>query len=229
MDIGKVIDGSFIYAKEGLVGRWDKWILLIISCIIFPLFMGYTMRIYRGANPGPELDDWGGMFIDGIKLLVVGVIYALPVLFLELVLKRSADLAMLSSVKTTTGASFMDPGAFMGFLVAILFGAMIVVIVAIIIGLITATATVRFARTDSFSEAFNFGAIFTHIGKIGWMTYIIALIMMGIVIEIVAVIVAVICIVIPYIGIVLLLILLPFLGLFSFRFLTLLYESAGPV
>jgi hypothetical protein len=225
MDIGKVIDGSFIYAKEGLVGKWEKWILLIISCIIFPLFMGYTMRIYRGANPAPELNDWGGMFIDGIKLLVVGVIYAIPVLFLDVVLMGSAGLAIFSSVKTSSGAPYIDPGVIMGLLVAILFGALIVVIVLIIIGLITATASVRFARTDSFSEAFNFGAIFSHIGRIGWMTYIIALIMLAIIIGIVEV----ICIVIPYIGIVLSLILLPFLGLFSARYLTLLYETAGPV
>jgi hypothetical protein len=255
MVIGKVIDGSIIYAKEGLLGKWDKWILLIVSCIIFPLlfiyaregllgkwdlwillsiiisfilflfFMGYTMRIYRGANPAPALDDRGGMFIDGIKLLVVWVIYALPVIILFFVLKGSTDLVIFSLVKTTSGTLFMDPGAVMGLLEAIFFGAIIIVIVAIIIGLITATATVRFARTSSFSEAFNFGAIFAHIGKIGWMTYIIALIMLGIIVGIVEV----ICMVIPYIGIVLLLILLPFLGLLSARYLTLLYESAGPV
>ena len=226
MVIGKVIDGSIIFVKEGLVGKWDKWILLIISCIIFPLFMGYTMRIYRGAKSTPALDDWGGMFIDGIKLLVVGVIYALPVLYLEFVLMGSATIAMLSSVKpSSSGGLYMDPGAIMGLLVAIFFGAMIIVIVAIIIGLITATATVRFARTNSFSEAFNFGAIFAHIGKIGWMIYIIALIMLGIIVGIIEV----ICMVIPFIGIVLLLILLPVLGLFSARYLTMLYESAGPV
>ena len=225
MVIGKIIDGSYFYAKDGLLGKWDKWVLLIISCIIFPLFMGYTMRIYRGENPAPALDDWGGMFIDGIKLLVVGVIYAIPIIILDIVLLGSATLAMVSSVRTSAGASFIDSGAVMGLLLAILFGAMIIVIVAIIIGLITATATVRFARTNSFSEAFNFGAIFAHIGKIGLMTYIIALIMMSIIIGIVEV----VCLVIPFIGISLLIILSPFIGVFSARYLTLLYESAGPV
>ena len=225
MVIGKIIDGSYFYAKDGLLGKWDKWVLLIISCIIFPLFMGYTMRIYRGENPAPALDDWGGMFIDGIKLLVVGVIYALPVLFLEFVLLGSATIAMVSSVRTSAGPSFIDPGAVIGLLLAILFGAMIVVIALIIIGLIAATASVRFARTNRFSEAFNFGAIFAHIGKIGVMTYIIALIMMSIIIGIVKV----VCLIVPYIGIGLLIILSPILGVFAARYLALLYESAGPV
>ena len=225
MVIGRAIDGSFIFTKEGLVGKWDKWILLIISCIIFPLFIGYTMRIYRGAKSTPALDDWGGMFIDGIKLLVVGVIYALPVLFLEFVLMGSTTIAMLSSA---SGAPYMDPGAFIGLLAAIFFGATVVVIVSIILGLITATASVRFARTNSFGEAFNFGAIFAQICKIGWMIYIIALIMMSIISGIVALIVATITMINIYIGIVLFLILLPVIGLFSARYLTILYESTGP-
>jgi hypothetical protein len=226
MVIAKIVDGSFIYAKEGLMGKWEKWILLIISCIIFPLFMGYTMRVYRGEKPAPDLNDWGGMFIDGIKLLVVGLIYSLPVIVLDIALMGSTFLALLSSVKPgSSGGLYMDPGVVMGLLVAVFFGALIIVIVAVIIGLITATASVRFARTNSFGEAFNFGAIFAHIGKIGWMTYIIALIMLAIIIGVVEV----ICMVIPYIGIVLLIILLPFIGLYSARYLTLLYESAGPV
>jgi hypothetical protein len=225
MVIGKIIDGSYFYAKDGLLGKWDKWVLLILSCIIFPLFMGYTMRIYRGENPAPALDDWGEMFIDGIKLLVIGVIYAIPIIILDIVLLGSATIAMVSSVRHSAGASFIDPGAVIGLLLAILFGAMIIVIVAIIIGLITATATVRFARTNSFSEAFNFGAIFAHIGKIGPMTYIIALIMMSIIVGIIEV----VCLVVPFIGISLIIILSPFIGVFSARYITLLYESAGPV
>ena len=84
----------------------------------------------------------------------------------------------------------------------------VLVVVAIIIGLITATAYVRFARMDSFGEAFNFSAIFAHIGKIGWVTYIIALIIVGIILGIVEV----VCMIIPYIGILILLIIAPFLG-----------------
>ena len=38
------------------------------------------MRIYHGMTPSPEPDTWGTMFIDGLKLFVVGFIYALPVI-----------------------------------------------------------------------------------------------------------------------------------------------------
>jgi len=221
--IGKTIDGSYFYAKDVFLGKWQKWILLLCSCILFPLFLGYSMRIYRGANPAPELNDWGGMFIDGIKFMIVGAIYALPVLILDFALIGSFSLVILSSMKTYPGGMYIPPNAIMGLLLAVFLGALIIVIVAIILGLIFATAIVRFARTNSFSEAFNFEEISHHIGRIGWMTYITALIMMVIIVGLVEV----VSLVMPIIGIVVFLILLPFLGIFSARYLTLLYEIPG--
>jgi hypothetical protein len=43
MEIGEMLSESFEYTKEGLVGKWMKWILLIICTIIFPLIYGYTL------------------------------------------------------------------------------------------------------------------------------------------------------------------------------------------
>jgi hypothetical protein len=223
MVIGKTIDGAYFYAKDGLLGKWEKWILLIISCIIFPLFLGYMMRIYRNTNPAPELNDWGSMFIDGIKLFVIEIIYALPVIFLDFVLLGTASVAFISTMKTSATGLYIDPTAMYGLLLGIFFGSLIIVIVAVIIGLITATAFVRFARTGSFSEAFNLSEIFSHIGKIGWMTYIVALLMLVIMVGIVTV----VSVVIPYIGFFVFLILLPFLGVFTARYLSLLYDLAG--
>ena len=223
MVIGKTIDGAYFYAKDGLLGKWQKWILLIISCIIFPLFMGYMMRIYRGTNPAPELNEWGSMFIDGIKLFVVEIIYALPVIFLDFVLLGTASVAFVSLLKTSASGLYIDPNAMIGLLLGIFFGSLIIVIVAVLLGLFTATAFVRFARTGSFSEALNFTEIFSHIGKIGWMTYIVALLMLVIMVGIVTV----VSLVIPYIGFVVFLILLPVLGIFTARYLSLLYDLAG--
>ena len=123
--------------------------------------------------------------------------------------------------------SSVNPSTIGGLIIAVLMGAIILIIVAIITWLIVMTAGVRFARTNSIGEAFNFGVIFTHIGKIGWMTYIIALLMILIAIVNIAIICLLVNMVIPYAGIILFLILLPFLSLFSPRYITLLYESAG--
>lgn len=47
VDYGKMVTGSFAYAKDGLVGKWMNWLLLIVSCIIFPLILGYFLRVCR--------------------------------------------------------------------------------------------------------------------------------------------------------------------------------------
>jgi len=111
----------------------------------------------------------------------------------------------------------------MGMFGAVLFGVIILAIVAFIIWLIVATACVRLARTNSIGEAFNFGEIFSHIGKIGWVNYIVALLVMGIIVGIVMFILEII----PYIGFILVLIVTPLIAIFQARYLCLLYDSAG--
>jgi hypothetical protein len=217
VDSGKIIEDSFGYAKEGLAGKWERWILLIFACLLFPLYLGYVIRVFRGANPSPQFGDWGQMFFDGVKLFIVALIYALPALILSFILFGSADIIRSS----------VNPDTIGGLIVAILMGAIILVIVAISTWLIAITAGVRFARTGNMGEAFSFGVIFTHIGKIGWMNYLIALLMILIALINIAVICLVINTIVPYIGIILFIILLPFLALFSPRYITLLYESAG--
>ena len=73
------------------------------------------------------------------------------------------------------------------------------------------------------SQAFNFGAIAATIGRIGIGSYIVGLIILGIIVGIIEI----ICWAIPYIGVIITLILSPFLVIFSARYITLMYESAG--
>jgi hypothetical protein len=213
MDFGKNVSDSLAYAQEGLVGKWTKWVLLIISTIIFPLMLGYVVRILKGATPSPELEDWGGLFIDGIKLFIVGLIYAIPIIILEIIVMGTVLAAAATGDATAAMAGIAGAGLLL----------LVILVVAIIIGLFEATAYPRFARTGSFGEAFNFNAILAHIGKIGWVTYIIALIILAVIWGVIEV----ICMIIPIIGFLILLIILPFLILFATRYLTLLYDSAG--
>ncbi len=74
-------------------------------------------------------------------------------------------------------------------------------------------------------EAFNFGAILGTIGKIGWINYIVALIIMAVIVGIVEG----ILFAIPVIGGLLAFFLAPFIVLFEARYLCQVYDSAGPV
>jgi hypothetical protein len=256
MEFGKLVGDSFTYAKEGLVGHYGKWIMLIILSIlpVIPLMfgviygvvtaftapdmlipiivimiilaiilalplLGYGVRLYRGENPAPDVNNWGALFSDGLKLFIILFIYAIPVIIIGVVVLGSALLTIVMGASQ----SLANPSDMMGLIGAVLFGILILAIVAFIIWLIEATAIVRFARTNSIGEAFNFGEIFSRIGKIGVVTYIVALIIQAILVGIVLGILNII----PYIGFILVLIVTPIIMLFQARYLCLLYDSAG--
>ena len=100
MDIGK----SFGYAFED-----DQWIpkILIAAAIllggivlgifVIPAFLaafllsGYGVEITRrviNGNPQvlPEWDNWGDLIIDGLKVWVIGIVYALPMILVSMCL-----------------------------------------------------------------------------------------------------------------------------------------------
>ena len=209
MDIGQNLNDSLEYTKDAVWGKWVRWLLLIISSIIFPLILGYELEVYRGKKPAPEPTNWGTLFIDGIKLCIIEIIYAIPALIVLFI---------------TIGAGVfaaMTPARAMVLWTSFAAGILITIIVAFITGLVAAMGVVRFARTGRMGEAFNFGAIIELIGKIGWGSYILSLI----VVDVVAAIIAIILSAIPFIGWLLFLIVIPALVIFVARFITLLYES----
>jgi hypothetical protein len=215
MDFGSMLGDSFEYTKEGLMGKWVKWLLLIIISIIpivnFIMF-GYLMEVFRGARAAPELDDYGRLFVDGLKLFVVGLIYSIPLIIVWLLVFGASFMLISSGSDTATAAGFGTMG--LGFLIMVVLG--------IAIALFEVIGTIRLARTDSIGEAFNFSAILAHIGRIGWGTYIISLVVVLIVIGVIYAVLGII----PILGWLLLLILMPALQIFGARYVTLLYDSA---
>lgn len=225
MDYGSMLGDSFEYAKEALMEKWVKWILLAIPFMT----QGFSIQVYKGIKPAPEVNDWVANFIDGIKLFIVGFIYAIPLIILAVIFFIGAIIAVVSA-----GTSQDTSGIVMGALGAAFIGVLLFVIFLIIILLLLPIAYVRFARTDSFGEAFNISAILAHIGKIGWLSYIIALIVAFIaiiVLEIIIMIPYAILMMIPFMGhflaIVWSLIMAVPVGIFGARYVTQIYDSAG--
>lgn len=214
MDFGTMLGDAFTYARDGLMGQWVKWLLLAIITIIpivnFIMF-GYLMEIFRGARSAPELDDYGRLFVDGLKLFVVGLIYAIPLIVLYVIL-FGASLAMLSSGSDAAAAAGFG---------TMMMGMLVVFVLGLAIALFEVIGVIRLARTDSIGEAFAFSAILAHIGRIGWAPYVIALVVVIVAIGVVEVVLSVI----PILGWLLLLIVMPALYIVGARYVTLLYDS----
>jgi MFS family permease len=242
MDFGSMLDDSFAYAKDSVWEKWTRWLLLIVSMMIFPLILGYIVRIYRGERPAPEPDQWGSLFIDGLKLLVIQIIYSAPVILLViLAFIPIISTLMTSGVLSPEFSSMSDSRSerwleshpeiisdliFAGGLMVFLL--MVAIILAIIITFFSFLGVVRFARMNSIREAFNFSVILAHIRRIGWINYIFALIiitMIGFIFSMVLNFFSLI----PFIGFIIQIILtailyVPFL-LFSARFSALVYDA----
>ena len=217
MDYGSMVGESFEYAKEAVVGKWNKWLMLIIATILLGIpLMGYAMKVLRGEKPAPEVDDWGTLFIDGIKAWIVSLIYATPIIIVGFVVAGAFALALISGNYYAMMAAFG----------AMALGALVIFVLGIIITVFWVIGIVRFARTGSIGEAFNISAILATINKIGWVPYIIALIILMIIAIILQIIFMIIRL-IPFLGIIICLCLIAPIALLFTRYICLLYDSAG--
>ena len=217
MDYGSMVGESFEYAKEAVVGKWNQWIMLIIATIILGIpLAGYSLKVLRGDRPAPEVNDWGTLFIDGIKYIIIMLIYMIPAMIVLFVVVGASALASMSS----------NPSAAMATIGGILLGLLLFFVIALITAIFAIIGEVRFARTGKMGEAFNFSEILSTIGKIGWGLYIIALIVLFVVQMVIAIIVSIIMM-IPYLGFIIYICLMSPIMLFQTRYICQLYDSAG--
>ncbi|MDO8871760.1 MAG: DUF4013 domain-containing protein [Methanoregula sp.] len=217
MDYGSMVGESFEYAKEAVVGKWNKWIMLIIATILLGIpLAGYSLKVLRGEKPAPEVNDWGTLFIDGIKYIIIMFIYMIPALIVLFVVVGGSALGAMSKNPTTAMAATGG----------MLFGMLLFAVVALITSIFALIGVVRFARTGSIGEAFNFSAILATIEKIGWVPYIIALVVLVVVQIIIGIIVSIIMM-IPILGFIIYLCLISPIMLFQARYICQIYDSAG--
>jgi len=217
MDFGNMIGESFEYAKDAVFGNYKKWLMLVVATILLgiPLF-GYLMKVLRGEDPSPEVEGWGTLFVDGIKYLAVALIYAIPLIIVGIMIVRAVVAGM-------TAGTLADMMTAFG-LIAV--GLVIMVIIAIFIAVFEIIGVVRFARTGSIGEAFNFKAILVTIKKLRWGQYLIAFDIM-IIAAFIMEIIGNVLMIIPVIGGFICLFLIPPFTLFIARYMCILYDNAG--
>ena len=158
-------------ALEYSAKDWKTLVILGVICLfsflLLPMFLitGYNYRvinnavhgIINGRDPLPEFDDLIEMFIDGVKVVIVQVVYVLVPVIIFLVF------ALISS-QLSDGAS----GALM------LIGCLITLVVGIAACLMSQMGMCHMAYNDgAFSKAFAIGEIKEVIDEIGWFECII--------------------------------------------------------
>ncbi len=177
MNISDIISDSIKYPSSD----WSKVLILgvifIASILVVPILLvyGYLFRVIKATLAGldelPEFDEIGEMFVDGLKIFVVGIVYAIPVAIISWIVGLITGTGMGT---TTAGLGPAMIGAFMA-------SNMILIIVAIIIGLVEVVAIVNMAYYNGdLGAAFRFSEILDRIAQIGWGKYIVTYIVIAI-------------------------------------------------
>jgi len=176
MDYVEMLRDAWTFTRQGVFENVGRWIRLVLAIVLLAIPMnGYMMRIYRGAESAPEVDQWGRLFVDGLKLIVVSFVYSIPILLVWVATYGAMMAGIFSGKMNDAAISAWEPNMA---LVALMY------IVEFAIALLLPVVAIRFARSTRFSEAFNFRAIFDHIAKIGWLNYIIAVFLVAVLIAV---------------------------------------------
>lgn len=205
------------------LGDWTKILILtVISIIPIVNFMsaGYMLRIIKstlaGVDEVPGFDDLGELFIDGIKILIVSIVY----MIVPLIIYFFALFPLMLSDPSNPSALLS------GIAIVIL---LIDIIVSIIFALVLYPAIVNMALYDSeIGAAFRFSEVLNRIKAIGWGDYIlwiIAILITSFIVGIIAGIIGAILIII-IIGPLLWIVASAYLTMFQARSIGLLFSES---
>ena len=221
MNVSDIISDSIKYPSS----NWGKVLILGVICIasilVIPIFLvyGYVFRIIKATLAGmdelPEFDEIGEMFIDGLKILVVGIVYAIPVWIIATII------GLITGTGMGTTSTSLDPTMMW----AVLGSSIVFIIVALIVGLVEIMAIVNMAYYNGeLGAAFRFSEILDRIAQIGWGKYIVTYIVIAVISSIAFLIGWLTMLVL--IGFILLpLIIVPYMAMFGSRAIALLYAS----
>ncbi|MCQ1539018.1 DUF4013 domain-containing protein [Methanocalculus taiwanensis] len=143
--------------------------LLMGMVAIFPLMYGYTARIYRGGSKPPDLSKPLELLIDGIRLIFVSFIYALPFVGAVIIVGSQGDLLLNLITHAESGLLFSEIGVVFFLIVGIILLYAVVILFSMI-------GVIRTARTKKIRDAFAFAAILAHISRIGGVSYLSAVV-----------------------------------------------------
>ncbi len=165
MDYGKAV--SFVFNDKnwigvilvggalGLVGLLFFW-TLIIPILAIAALLGYMMQLIRDVRLNPDAGlpawtDWGKKLSDGLKLMIVSLIWAIPLFLLIMPIIFFIVLA----------AAYSDSNA-LSLIAAIvsLAAGMLATLYGLLLVFLQPAFTINLAVRDEFSAGLDVGAIF---------------------------------------------------------------------
>jgi hypothetical protein len=157
MEYGK----AFTYLQQD--ANWIKKFVIASLLYLVPvvgqlLVAGYALEITRRVIQNdpqvlPEWTDWGTLFKKGLYALVVGLVYALPILLIGLCLGAPMGIAISTMDQNNSST--------LGSVIGIGYACMscLILLYAIFLGVMIPAALGRVAATEQLGAAFKFGEV----------------------------------------------------------------------
>lgn len=164
--------GKFTGKIFSKIGNLIILIILSIIPIVNFIVVGYLGRIIREGrkiSEPPIISEYGKLFFEGLKIIVATIVYALVPIILLVIL-------VLASIPVTHWypGQIPAPGTFIGLMAGVGSIVLIVLFIFLIFGVI---AIGNMIRTNNFMKIFAFGENWKIITKIGFIKYIIWLVL----------------------------------------------------
>nr|WP_300038312.1 DUF4013 domain-containing protein [Methanospirillum sp.] len=155
-------------------------ILIAVGVLLMILQSGYVARIYRGISPAPPVRDMKTLFRDGFILSVIGLGYSvIPVLIgvLTVLLPLQQKIEDFRQISSTSQPLVISPELLQT--IGIVIGGFVLsMLLYIILCTISFIGLIRFCRTGSVRSAFEISALLAKIGDIGWVRYLLSLLLL---------------------------------------------------
>lgn len=195
------------------------YILIPIGFFFILLSYGYAIRIIRSSLDGiehlPPFNKIPGMFVDGVKVLIVSVVYILPYVLIVILA------ILIAPLLGHMNASFL-----MIFLL-ILFALYLLIMLSIWL-----LAIANMAHGGRLKDAFKFRTLLSLITRIGLLNFVIWYILVGIISLLLIFVGRLMVDLFSFIGVVIVgsfvySLVLSYANIFLFRSVALVYESGG--
>lgn len=149
VNYGEAFKRPFQDIKKLLIG-----IVLYIIPIVNFLAVGYQLFCAKSAMKKdyklPEWQNWGDLFVKGILSLIIGLIYAIPLIIIAMFVVGTAIF------------TYFDQGmeSIMTLVATLGIGIIIFLIIALLTFYITPMAIVSYVTNFNFGDAFKFNLVF---------------------------------------------------------------------
>jgi hypothetical protein len=167
MDIGKSF--SYPFDDKQWVSKMGLGALISLVPILNFAMTGYMIQIVRNMlndmqEPLPNWDDLGKKFMDGLMLVLAGLVYALPIIVLSCL---PLSIMTIPAIIASGNSDFQDVSNAISGAGGVLLAAMscLFVIYGLVLSVIFPAIYVNYAKEGTFASCFKLREVFNIIGK----------------------------------------------------------------